>query len=164
MAAPPQTVPTAADFPILGATVSPAPVAWGPAGGAVATYAAPPQATAVMAGVTPREGVVFDASHPRNTFAKRPSTGNVTVAASAPAIDWSSGGMPVGMQQNIIRAGGGAAHVSPVVPAQQAAQIPLSVLRTQAAATQSFQKAALPPQNNNRQMRAAGQIQQPRGR
>lgn len=162
-AAAPQIVPTASDFPILGATVAQPAVQWGPPGGVVATtYAAPPAAT-VLAGATPREGVVFDASHPRNTFAKRPSVGVATVASAAPAIDWSSGGMPVGMQQNIIRAGGGPAHVSPVVPVQQAAQIPINVLRSQVGATQSFTRQAPIPQNN-RQLRAGGQIQQPRGR
>jgi len=161
----PQVVPTAADFPILGATVAQPQVQWGPPGGVTAVYggAPPPQAAAVMAAVAPREGVVFDASHPRNTFATRPATQPVAAANAAPAIDWSSGGMPVGMQQNIIRAGGGAAHVSPIVPAQAASQIPLNVLRSQVGATQSFSRAA-PPQANNRQMRAAGVIQQPGGR
>ena len=160
----PQTVPTAADFPILGATVAQPAVQWGPPGTAVATtYAAPPPAATVLAGATPREGVVFDASHPRNTFAKRPSVGVPIVASAAPAIDWSSGGMPVGMQQNIIRAGGGPAHVSPVVPVQPAAQIPINVLRSQAGATQSFVRQA-PVVQNNKQLRAGGHIQQPRGR
>jgi len=163
-AAAPQMMPTASDFPILGATVAQPQVQWGPPGGVVATYAAPPVATTLLAGATPREGVVFDSSHPRNTFAKRPSATAVTVASAAPTIDWSSGGMPVGMQQNIIRAGGGPAHVSPVVAAQPAAQIPINVLRSQIGATQSFTKQAPPLQTNNRQMRTAGQIQQPRGR
>jgi len=162
----PQMVPTASDFPILGATIAQPQVQWGPPGAVTAVYggAPPPQAAAVMAAVAPREGVVFDASHPRNTFATRPAMQPVAVANAAPAIDWSSGGMPVGMQQNIIRAGGGAAHVSPIVPAQVASQIPLNVLRSQMGATQSFSRAQAPPQANNRQMRSSGVIQQPGGR
>jgi len=159
----PQSMPIASDFPILGATVTQAPVQWGPPGGVVYS-AAPPQAATVMAGVTPREGVVFDGSHPRNTFAKRPSVGAVTVASAGPIIDWSSNGTPLGLQQNIIRGGGGAAHVSPIVAAQPVQQVPLNVLRSQMGATQSFVQQPPPPQNNNRQMRAAGMIQQPRGR
>jgi len=165
MAAPPQTVPTASDFPILAGTVVPQQVAWGPAGGQVAgqlVAANPtPRSSVVLANAEPRPGVEFDASHPRNVFAKTPSQRAVAPATAGTAIDWSSNGMPVSMQQQIIRAGGGAAHVSAFAPPQVANQVPLSVLQAQVGATQSFSRQP-PPQVSNRSMRAAGMIQQPR--
>ena len=161
MAAPPQSVPTAADFPILAATVVPQQVAWGPGGGQMIIANPTPRSSVVLANMEPRQGVEFDASHPRNVFAKAPAQRVVVPATAGAAIDWSSTGMPVGMQQQIIRAGGGAAHVSAFAPVQVANQVPLNVLQAQVGATQSFSRQA-PPQVSNRSMRSAGMIQQPR--
>jgi len=106
---------------------------------------------------------LFDQSHPRNQFAKKPHVVTQSPSASGPAIDWSSSGMPVQVQQQIIRGGGGAAHVSPIQyqQVQQAAQIPLTSMRsqvqyapvTQPAIAQSYQMAPKMMNNHNAQAR-----------
>jgi len=60
---------------------------------------------------------LFDATHPRNTFAPPPK---VVMYAPQPAvqmaIDWSESGQPQALQRQIIRGGGGPAHMNPFQP------------------------------------------------
>merc|ERR1711862_412188 len=130
------TISSQADFPVLGATVVPQAVQWGPPGGAVASGgsivlpSATPRGSVVLSSVAPREGVVLDASHPRNTFAKKPVT---TAVQGVAAVDWSASGNAA-VTQSLIRAGS-ANHASPVATVKPVQQTPLSVLRSQNAAS-----------------------------
>merc|ERR1719478_2103656 len=85
-----------------------------------------------------RTGVaqVFDSSHPRNAFAPKPQKAPVTVVSATPAqaIDWSTAGMPVTYQKQVMPGVANAAHLSPFAPVQQAQQIPLDALRSRNAA------------------------------
>merc|ERR1712032_1346037 len=85
-------------FPTLGggalATVTQvaAPVTWGPS---TKVQAAPVVTMPALLEGQNRPGVVYDSSHPRNSFAKKPHVQNGAVQVSqgpAVAIDWSQAG------------------------------------------------------------------------
>merc|ERR1719498_1776090 len=121
-------------FPALGASdvTRVAATNWAPG----TVYAAAPTSVSIQPApcVVRSIGTEFGPSHPRNQFATLPTkTVSSTVVQAAPVVDWSaSGGLPVASQ--LIRAGGGAAHVSPLfLESKPAQQVPLTVLRAQTA-------------------------------
>lgn len=127
------SISDAQHFPPLGGSVAvashgPVPVQWGPV---------QVQAAAVPVGVQQqleaqnRQGVVYDASHPRHVFAKRPTvTQSVVSTEAAPqAIDWSQVGTQA-IQQTMLHVAANPAVLgpSPSMPVYPAT--PLSVLQS----------------------------------
>lgn len=123
-----------AGFPALGSSevTRVAAANWG---SAATVYAAAPTSVSVQPApcVVRSIGTEFGQSHPRNQFATLPTKTVASTVIQAPAVDWSaSGGLPVASQ--LIRAGGGAAHISPLaVESKPVQQVPLTVLRAQVA-------------------------------
>lgn len=127
------SVGDAQHFPVLGGSVSTVGATyWGPG----MTGTPMPAGAHEQLAAQNRQGVVYDASHPRNAFARQPHV--TTVIAAQPAqttglqIDWSQVGQPA-MQQAMLHV---AAHptVHGQVPTQGAyPAVPLQVLRAQPA-------------------------------
>lgn len=121
-------------FPPLGGSATavsaaPAPVVWGPAPATI--QVAPVSVGVQQLEANNREGVVYDSSHPRHVFAKKPSVANTVVSAEAApqAIDWSQAGTQA-IQQTMLHVAAnpavlGHAPSMPVYPAT-----PLAVLQS----------------------------------
>lgn len=123
------------NFPALVPGPRPPPVVWGPP--------VPPVPAVIDPEAALRSGVVFDSTHPRNQFAKKPSVVSSEVVKATPpaAIDWSAQGL-TGMQQQMVKAvQNNPAHLSIYAQAAPAAPAPsIQVLRqTPVAATHYVQ-------------------------
>jgi len=109
------SVTDASHFPSLGAPVKVAtgPVAWGPS--VVTANIAALGEEQVRAGSTE----LFDSSHPRNTFAKKPkSSGD---GKHELAVDWTAAGT-TGVHHHLVTVGANPAHLAPHQLATQMAQ------------------------------------------
>lgn len=122
-------------FPTLGGATQPmvqmaAPVTtWGPS--TQVLQAAPMTSMPSMEGQV-RQGVVFDAAHPRNAFAKKPhvTTGGYVEQGQPAAIDWSQAGTATVQQAMLHVAANPAVHgQTPGVSVYPST--PLNVLRAQ---------------------------------
>lgn len=104
---------------------------------------------------------LFDATHPRNTFAPPPKIVTQVAQPVQMAIDWSESGQPTALQRQIIRGGGGAAHVNPFQSSAGS-----SVKLTQAMLTSTPVQAAVyaPPPSYVQSPRIMQMVAQPRGR
>jgi len=127
-------------FPSLGGTAAPVvtrapPAAWG--SGVQVVQTAAPLVTVAYPELQEqnRQGVVFDSSHPRNQFAKRPSHGSgqpgAVVQASPPTtIDWSQAGTQTIAQAALHLAAYPGAH-GPNAGVSTYPSVPLQQLRAQ---------------------------------
>jgi len=165
-------------FPTLGGTQTfssaPATVSsWGPGMGGIIGSQTINTGTVITDVANVRTGgYSFDASHPRNQFAKqpyvRPATTTMQVAQpqGEQLIDWSKVGMPQAVMQAIVASPNAAAHLGPYQAAAPQA-VPLETLRVQNMATQAQFTQYAPTvarpvaQMTNKGARAARVIQQP---
>jgi len=127
------SISDAQHFPPLGGSVAmpthaPMPVQWGPA---VVQAAPVPISVQQQLEAQNRPGVVYDASHPRHVFAKRPSVAQTVVSTEAApqAIDWSQMGTQA-IQQTMLHVAANPAVLgpSPSMPVYPAT--PLTVLQS----------------------------------
>lgn len=142
-------------FPTLGAAPA-APVvstSWGPSVQA--------SSISIAQAATVRSGVEFDASHPRNTFARKPHVSTapvVTEVVAQPAIDWSGTGVTT-LQRQVIQSTNNAAHLNPYQTVQTAQPLTMDQLRASSVMGAGYPKA---PKQVFKQ--APRVIMQPRGR
>lgn len=150
----------ASQFPSLGSVAVPiVSSTWGPA---CSNPGMVTQATTI------RTGVDFDASHPRNAFARKPrvTTGGTITTELAPqaSIDWSAPGVAA-VQRQVIQSSSNAAHLSPYQASPASQPLTADQLRMMSGAVstsgypkvtkQVFQQPHVPKPKV---------IQQPRGR